>query len=155
MKIGEDDLRFTSEETAELFGKLRGAPLRDGTQVDALVDRTEGWAVGLKMAALSMGEQEDVSRFITSFTGTQRHVTDYLIEEVLERQSAEVRDFLIRTSVLEKLTAPLCDAVTGRTDSRALLPTLSSGPTCSLSPWTSRDTGTGTSTCSPICFATN
>ena len=123
LEIGADDLRFTSEETAELIRELRGAPLTAG-QVETLTQRTEGWAVGLKMAALSMGEEKDVSAFVDSFTGSQRYVTDYLIEEVLEQQPAEVKDFLLRTSVLERLTAPLCDAVSGRTDSDTLLPAL-------------------------------
>jgi LuxR family maltose regulon positive regulatory protein len=123
LEIGADDLRFTSEETAELVRQLRGAPLT-AAQVETLTERTEGWAVGLKMAALSMGEEKDVSAFIDSFTGSQRYVTDYLIEEVLEQQPAEVKDFLLRTSVLERLTAPLCDAVSGRTDSETLLPAL-------------------------------
>jgi LuxR family transcriptional regulator, maltose regulon positive regulatory protein len=123
LEIGADDLRFTSEETAELIRELRGAPLTAG-QVETLTRRTEGWAVGLKMAALSMGEAKDVSAFVDSFTGSQRYITDYLIEEVLEQQPAEIRDFLLRTSVLERLTAPLCDAVSGRTDSDALLPAL-------------------------------
>ncbi len=123
LEIGADDLRFTSEETAELLEKVRGAPL-PLDHVAALVDRTEGWAVGLKMAALSMGRQQDVSGFIESFTGSQRYVMDYLVEEVLEQQTGDVQDFLLKTSVLEKLTAPLCDAVGGRTDSQTLLPAL-------------------------------
>ena len=123
LEIGADDLRFTSEETAELVRELRGAPLT-AEHVEALTERTEGWAVGLKMAALSLGQQQDVSAFIQSFAGSQRYVMDYLIEEVLEQQTGDVQDFLLTTSVLEKLTAPLCDAVTGRTDSRVLLPAL-------------------------------
>ena len=71
-----------------------------------------------------MGQQQDVSGFIRSFAGSQRYVMDYLIEEVLQQQTGDVQDFLLKTSVLEKFTAPLCDAVTGRTDSRALLPAL-------------------------------
>ena len=98
----------------------RGAelPLED---VSALNLRTEGWAVGLKMAALSLGQQEDVPAFIAAFTGSQRYIMDYLIEEVLQLQTNEVQDFLLKTSVLERLTAPLCDAVTGRTDGRTML----------------------------------
>ncbi len=123
LEIGADDLRFTAEETAELLRELRGVPLA-AEHVEALTERTEGWAVGLKMAALSMGQLQDVSAFISSFTGSQHYVMDYLIEEVLQRQTGDVQDFLLKTSVLEKLTAPLCDELTGRTDSRELLPAL-------------------------------
>jgi LuxR family transcriptional regulator, maltose regulon positive regulatory protein len=123
LEIGADDLRFTAEETAELLRELRGVPLA-AEHVEALTERTEGWAVGLKMAALSMGQLQDVSAFIRSFTGSQHYVMDYLIEEVLQRQTGDVQDFLLKTSVLEKLTAPLCDELTGRTDSRELLPAL-------------------------------
>jgi LuxR family transcriptional regulator, maltose regulon positive regulatory protein len=123
MEIGADDLRFTLEETVELMRQLRATllPLED---VRSLNQRTEGWAVGLKMAALSMGQREDVSGFIADFAGSQRYVMDYLIEEVLEQQPADLQDFLLKTSFLEKLTASLCDAVTGRTDSQELLPAL-------------------------------
>ena len=120
LEIGADDLRFTAEEAAELLRELGGAPLT-AEHVDALTERTEGWAVGLKMAALSMGQQQDVSGFIRDFAGSQRYIMDYLVEEVLEQQPADVQDFLLKTSVLERLTAPLCDAVTGRTDSDRLL----------------------------------
>ena len=123
LEIGADDLRFTVEETAGLLRELRGAQL-PADQVEALTERTEGWAVGLKMAALSMGQQQDVSGFIKSFAGSHHYVMDYLIQEVLQQQTGDVQDFLLRTSVLEKLTAPLCDAVTGRTDSQELLPAL-------------------------------
>jgi LuxR family transcriptional regulator, maltose regulon positive regulatory protein len=123
LEIGAEDLRFTVEETAELLRELRGTQLA-AEHVEALNERTEGWAVGLKMAALSMGQQQDVSGFIRSFAGSQHYVMDYLIEEVLQRQTGDVQDFLLKTSVLEKLTAPLCDEVTGRTDSRELLPAL-------------------------------
>jgi LuxR family transcriptional regulator, maltose regulon positive regulatory protein len=123
LEVGADELRFTVDEAAELLKTLRGSylPTED---VAALTQRTEGWAVGLKMAALSMRPGKDPSEFIATFAGSQRYVMDYLIEEVLRQQPHDVEDFLLKTSVLEKLTAPLCDAVTGRTDSRSLLPTL-------------------------------
>jgi LuxR family transcriptional regulator, maltose regulon positive regulatory protein len=123
LELGADDLRFTFEEATHLLEELRGSELSPA-QVAALNARTEGWAVGLKMAALSLGEQKDVSAFIGSFTGNQRHVTDYLVEEVLKRQSTDIQDFLLKTSLLERLTAPLCDAITGRSDSGTLLPVL-------------------------------
>jgi LuxR family transcriptional regulator, maltose regulon positive regulatory protein len=123
LEVGADDLRFTVEETSQLMRDLRVAqlPFED---VSSLNQRTEGWAVGLKMAALSMGQREDVSEFIADFAGSQRYVMDYLLEEVLEQQPEDVQDFLLRTSVLDTMSAPLCDAITGRTDSEALLPAL-------------------------------
>ncbi len=123
LEIGADELRFTLDEAAGLLSVLRGTQL-SAEDVNALNLRTEGWAVGLKMAALSMGRPEDISEFIDGFAGSQRYVIDFPVEEVLQQQSGDVVDFLLKTSVLEKLTAPLCDAVTGRTDSQALLPTL-------------------------------
>ena len=83
--------------------------------VAALAARTEGWAAGLQLAALSLRGQPDVAGFVAAFTGSHRYVLDYLAEEVLERQSEQVRTFLLETSVLERLSAAtLCDAVTGR-----------------------------------------
>jgi len=123
LEIGADDLRFTLDEAAELLRVLRGTRLTT-EDVTALNRRTEGWAVGLKMAALSMGPREDISEFIAGFAGSQRYIMDYLVEEVLQQQSGDAVDFLLKTSVLEKLTAPLCDAVTGRNDSQTLLPAL-------------------------------
>lgn len=123
LEIGADDLRFTVEEAAGLLRELSGGDLA-AEHVAALTERTEGWAVGLKMAALSMGQRQDVSGFVKSFAGSHRYVMDYLLEEVLQQQTENVQDFLLKTSVLEKLTAPLCDAVAGRSDSGALLPNL-------------------------------
>ena len=91
------------------------------TAVAALAARTEGWAAGLQLAALSLRGQEDVAGFVAAFTGSHRYVLDYLAEEVLERQSEQVRAFLLETSVLDRLSGELCDAVTGRTGSQALL----------------------------------
>src|SRR5438270_11915892 len=79
--------------------------------ITALEARTEGWIAGLQLAALSMQGHQDTTNFIQSFTGSSRFIIDYLAEEVLERQDAEVRGFLLRTSLLERMCAPLCDAV--------------------------------------------
>ena len=89
--------------------------------VAALAARTEGWAAGLQLAALSLRGQNDVAGFVAAFTGSNRYVLDFLAEEVLEQQSEQVRSFLLETSVLERLSGPLCDAVTGHTGSQALL----------------------------------
>jgi len=92
-----------------------------GDAVTALAARTEGWVAGLQLAALSLRGQGDPAGFVAAFSGTHRYILDYLTEEILERQSEQVRSFLLRTSVLERLSGGLCDAVTSRTDSQALL----------------------------------
>jgi LuxR family transcriptional regulator, maltose regulon positive regulatory protein len=89
--------------------------------VAALAARTEGWAAGLQLAALSLRGQPDAAGFTAAFTGSHRYVLDFLAEEVLEHQSEQVRTFLLETSVLERLSGELCDAVTGRPGSQALL----------------------------------
>ena len=114
------ELRFTADEAAALLREAVGADLPDAAMT-ALADRTEGWAAGLQLAALSLRGQADVTGFVSAFTGSNRYVLDFLAEEVLERQSGQVRTFLLETSVLERLSGPLCDAVTGRTGSQALL----------------------------------
>jgi len=120
LEIGADDLRFTSEEAFNLLKELK-SPMLSSEIIQALNDKTEGWVVGLKMAMLSMRGEKDIPKFISGFTGTQRYIMDYLVEEVLQRQSPEVRDFLLKTSVLERLNGPLCDAVTGRHDGQEIL----------------------------------
>jgi LuxR family maltose regulon positive regulatory protein len=95
-------------------------PLPDAVAA-ALAARTEGWAAGLQLAGLSLRGQNDVDGFVAAFTGSHRYVLDYLAEEVLEHQSEQVRTFLLETSVLERLSGELCDAVTGRPGSQALL----------------------------------
>ena len=113
------DLRFTAEEAAELLRQV-SADI-DVSVATALAERTEGWAAGLQLAALSLRSQPDMARFVAAFTGSHRFVLDYLTEEVLERQRPELRDFLLETSVLERLSGSLCDAVTQRDDSQNLL----------------------------------
>jgi len=114
------ELRFTAGEAAALLREAAGADLPDAA-VTALTDRTEGWAAGLQLAALSLRGRADVAGFVAAFTGSNRYVLDFLAEEVLERQSEQVRAFLLETSVLERLSGPLCDAVAGRTGSQAML----------------------------------
>ena len=87
----------------------------------ALETRTEGWIAGLQLAALSMQGHDDVGYFIRSFTGSHAYIIDYLAEEVVQRQSVEIQSFLLRTAILERMSGPLCDAVTGRSDSQRLL----------------------------------
>ena len=90
----------------------------------ALESRTEGWAAALQLAALSLEGRDDPGPFIAGFAGDDRFVVDYLADEVLDRQPSDVRRFLLDTAVLDRLTGPLCDAVTGRTDGRAMLDSL-------------------------------
>lgn len=104
------DLCFTEPEAAQFLNDVMGLHLDPGS-VAVLEERTEGWIAGLQMAALSMRNHEDVPGFIEGFSGTNRYILDYLLEEVLASQSPEIQRFLLYTSILERLTAPLCDAV--------------------------------------------
>jgi len=113
------DLRFTFEETAAFLVEVMGLPLSI-EQVAALQARTEGW-ITLHLAALSLQDRDDVAGFIEAFTGSHRYVVDYLVEEVLARQPADVQDFLVKTCILVRLCGPLCDAVRGQDDSQAYL----------------------------------
>jgi LuxR family maltose regulon positive regulatory protein len=114
------DLRFTADEAAALLRAALGADL-PGAAVAALAARTEGWAAGLQLAGLSLRGQADPAGFVAAFSGSHRYVLDYLAGEVLDRQPEEVRGFLLETSVLERLSGALCDAVTGRAGSQAML----------------------------------
>ncbi len=114
------ELQFTAEEAAALLREAAGPGLPDAA-VAALAARTEGWVAGLQLAGLSLRAQPDVAGFVAAFSGSHRYVLDYLAEEVLERQPGQVRAFLLETSVLDRLSGPLCDAVTGRTDGQAML----------------------------------
>ena len=110
LEIRQQDLCFTLQETADFLERAMGPGLSP-ENVAALELRTEGWIAGLQLAALSMQGTGDPEGFIQDFTGSNRFVLDYLIEEVFKRQSAEVQDFLLKTSILERLCAPLCDSV--------------------------------------------
>jgi ATP/maltotriose-dependent transcriptional regulator MalT len=104
------DLRFTHAEAADFLNRVMGLNL-SAQDIAALERRTEGWIAGLQLAALSMQGQPDAAGFITSFTGSHHFVMDYLVEEVLGQQDARVQAFLLRTSILDRMTGPLCDAV--------------------------------------------
>ena len=120
LEIRAADLRFTADESASYLNDLTGLDLtRD--DIDALDARTEGWIAALQLAALSVEGRDDPSGFIANFAGDDRFVVDYLAEEVLERQPDEVRRFLLETSIMDRFTGPLCDAVTGRRGARAML----------------------------------
>ena len=120
VEVTPADLRFTAAEAAAFLNDLMGLEVPDDA-VGALERRTEGWIAGLQLAALSMRGRNDIGRFVASFSGDHRHIADVLVEEVLHRQTEEVQDFLLHTSVLERMCGPLCDAVTGGRRSRAVL----------------------------------
>ena len=104
------DLRFTPAEAAEFLNQVMGLNL-SAEDIAALENRTEGWIAGLQLAAISMQGDKDTASFIKSFTGSHHFVLDYLLEEVLQKQSESVQTFLLRTSILDRLCGPLCDAV--------------------------------------------
>jgi ATP/maltotriose-dependent transcriptional regulator MalT len=120
LELRADDLRFTPAEADEFLNHSMGLSLSPG-DVAALDARAEGWIAGLQMAALSLRGRADVSVFVREFSGSHRYIMDYLVEEVLNRESALVHEFLLHTCVLDRLCGDLCDAVTGRTDSQTML----------------------------------
>ncbi len=114
------DLRFTLAETADLLNTHMRLGLK-ANDLAALEQRTEGWAVGLQLAALSLQGRSDKHDFVSAFAGDDRYIADYLIEEVIQRQPPHVQDFLLKTSILPRLNAGLCDALLDRHDSRSVL----------------------------------
>ena len=120
------DLRFTPSEAAEFLNRAMGLNL-SAEDIAVLETRTEGWIAGLQLAALSMRGREDVTGFVRAFAGDDRYIVDYLVEEVLQRQPEHIRSFLLQTSILERLSGPLCDTVTGQEEGNMLLETLERG----------------------------
>ena len=114
------DLRFTSSEAGEFINQVMGLTLST-EEIAALEIRTEGWIAGLQLAALSMQGREDIASFIQAFTGSHRFVLDYLVEEVLQHQSEQIRNFLLQTAILDRVCAPLCNAITEREDGKEML----------------------------------
>jgi len=120
------DLRFTPREADTFLTQGMGLNLSE-EDITALETRTEGWVAGLQLAALSLQGNRDISGFIRTFAGNHRYIVDYLIEEVLKRQPEAIRRFLLQTAILDRLTGPLCDAVTGQQGGKALLEALERG----------------------------
>ncbi len=118
--IGLEDLRFSAIET-ERFMRQEGASNLDGEDLFLLHQRTEGWAAGLQLTALALAGRHDGKSVIRSLSGSHADIADYLAEDVLSRQPEEVRDFLLKTSILDRLSGPLCDALTGRSDGYEML----------------------------------
>ncbi len=120
------DLRFTSSEVAGFLNQVMSLNL-SAEDIAILENRTEGWVAGLQLAALSMQGRDDIPGFIKAFKGDDRYIVDYLVEEVLQSQPDSVRSFLLQTSILDQLSGPLCDAVTGRKDGKKMLEALERG----------------------------
>ena len=120
------DLRFTADEAVAYLNEVMGLDLT-AADVAALEARTEGWIAALQLAALSMQGRSDAAEFIAGFAGDDRYIVDYLVEEVLQRQPEPVRQFLLRTSILARLSGPLTDAVTGEGGGKAMLEQLDRG----------------------------
>lgn len=118
-EIRADDLRFTLDQARELF-RIVGVELSDSA-LALLHERTEGWAAGLRLAALSLSGHPDPERFAAEFSGSERTVAEYLLAEVLERQPEEVRRVLLRTSMLDRVNGPLADALTGGSEGARIL----------------------------------
>jgi LuxR family transcriptional regulator, maltose regulon positive regulatory protein len=114
-ELRASDLRFTRAEASGFLERVMGLNLSPEA-IATLETRTEGWIAGLQIAALSMRDQTDVASFIKTFTGSNRFILDYLAEEVFQQQPQAVQDFLVRTSILDRLTGPLCDTVTEQAD---------------------------------------
>ena len=126
VEIRAADLRFTPDEAAAYLNDVMGLELT-ARDVAALEERTEGWVAALQLAALSMQGRDDVAGFIAGFAGDDRYIVDYLAEEVLQRQPGPVRDFLLHTSILDRLNGPLCDTVSGTEGGKGMLEDLDRG----------------------------
>jgi LuxR family maltose regulon positive regulatory protein len=122
-EVRASDLRFIFEEVAHLLNTVMKLNL-SSEDIAALEERTEGWIAGLQMAAISMQDAAEPHDFVTAFRGNDHYIADYLVEEVLQRQPVEFQQFLLQTSVLDRLSGPLCDAITGRSDSQSFLNSL-------------------------------
>jgi LuxR family maltose regulon positive regulatory protein len=118
-----EDLRFTSPEMTEFLQTVMSLDLSK-SDLSILESNTEGWIAGLQMAGLSLQGRDNVSAFIKTFGGEDRHIFDFLIEEVIQRQTEDIQSFLLQSSILERVCAPLCDAITLREDSQLILDTL-------------------------------
>jgi LuxR family maltose regulon positive regulatory protein len=114
------DLRFTQQDAARFLNDAMGLSLTQAN-IAELEDKTEGWIVGLQLAGLSIRDHANPSNFIATLSGSHRFILSYLTEQVLDRQSDETQRFLLQTSIVDRLNGDLCDAITGRTDSRLLL----------------------------------
>jgi LuxR family transcriptional regulator, maltose regulon positive regulatory protein len=118
-ELRAEDLRYTADEAASFFADAR--PTLTADELQRLVGRTEGWVAAMQLASLGLARADDPARVIGAFEGMQRHVLDYLADEVVGRIDEELRSFLVRTSIADRFSAELCERLTGRTDAAALL----------------------------------
>lgn len=123
VEIRQSDLRFTVQECQDFLQRIMGLAVQL-EDIEALERRTEGWVAGLLLAAMSMQGRDDLQQFVREFTGSNRYVLDYLMDEVFDRQAVEIQDFWLKTAILDRLSAPLCDAVVGRSGSQGILESL-------------------------------
>jgi LuxR family maltose regulon positive regulatory protein len=126
VELRANDLRFTQDEASDFLKQVMGLNL-SADEIATLEARTEGWIAGLQIAALSMRGQDGLAGFIKAFTGSNRFILDYLAEEVFQRQSKSIQDFLLRTAILDRMTGALCDAVTEQSDGAHILESLERG----------------------------
>ena len=126
LEIGWDDLRFNVDETRDYLTDACRLRLSDD-QVRVFRRRTEGWITGLQLAAMAFTSEGNADRFVDSFSRAERGITDYLLDGVFRRQTAGVRQFLMKTAILDRLNSPLCDLLTGRRDARRMIETLEQG----------------------------
>jgi len=124
-EIRESDLRFSIDESDNLLNQFLGLNL-SREDIKAMVNRTEGWIAGLQLASIALQGKKDMSGYIQGFTGSQEYIADYLSDEVMNHQSKQVQEFLLKTSILEHLSSQLCDAVTEQKDSQQILQQLRS-----------------------------
>lgn len=120
LEMRQEELRFNQSEISDFLRRVMRLDLTE-EEIVALEQRTEGWIAGLQLAAISMRGLSDMDAFIRAFTGSSRYIFDYLIEEVFRRQPLDIQEFLVNTSILPRLSGPLCDAITGRKDSQEML----------------------------------
>ncbi|HET6319009.1 MAG TPA: AAA family ATPase, partial [Chloroflexota bacterium] len=126
LELRAADLRFSSDEAATYLNESMGLHL-EAKDLATLEARTEGWIAALQLAALSLQRRDDAGEFIAGFAGDDRYIVDYLVEEVLQRQPEQVRRLLLRTSILDRLSGAVCDAVTGQSGGKAMLEGLDRG----------------------------
>ena len=110
------DLTFSPEESNELLKKIIGSDLSD-EQLQMIYDKTEGWIAGLQLSALSLANRPDINDFLEKLSASHRYVLHFLSEEILSGQPPDLLDFLMKTSIPDRLSAQLCEALTGRSDS--------------------------------------
>ncbi len=120
IELRADDVRFTPQETAAYLNHVMGLGL-SADHIASLQKRTEGWIAGLHLAALSMKGMQNPAQFIATLIGDDRYIIDYLVDEVLAQRPSGTKDFLLKTSILARMNAPLCDAVTGQSNSKVTL----------------------------------